>query len=126
MLTLNPYINRTLALSIAHIVRGILEGVFAQGQVYVLISRCTNPANFELLGLPPADLLEEVCAAWREAGLDFNACLRKCVTVTNEFEYVEGKEHILDKIAPKRKAANLVPVKNKKLAEILDPQELAF
>lgn len=52
------------------IVRGLLEGIFAQGQVYVLVSRVTDPRNFHLLGLPPIDMLEEVANAWRAAGLD--------------------------------------------------------
>jgi len=41
-------IHKTQALSIKHIVRGSLEGIFAVGQVYVLISRVTDPANLEL------------------------------------------------------------------------------
>ena len=49
-------IHKTQALSIKHIVRGSLEGIFAFGQVYVLISRVTDPANLELIGLPPKDL----------------------------------------------------------------------
>ena len=108
------------ALSIEHIVRGVLEGVFAQGQIYVLISRVTDPRNFELLGVPPIDLLEQVCMAWREAGLDMNECLRKCVTITNEFEYVEGQELLKNKIRPRNMKTNLVPVKNRTLAEILN------
>jgi len=103
-------------------VRGVLEGVFAQGQIYVLISRVTDPQNFQLLGVPPIDLLEEVAMAWREAGLDVVDCLRKCVTVTNEFEYVEGQDRIKDRIQPRKIDAKLVPVKNRKLTEILNPQ----
>jgi len=103
-------------------VRGVLEGVFAQGQIYVLISRVTDPKNFQLLGVPPIDLLETVVMAWREAGLDVVECLRKCVTVTNEFEYVEGRERIKDRIQPRTIDAKLVPVKNRKLADILNPQ----
>ena len=80
------------ALSIKHLVLGCLEGVFALGQVYVLFSRVTDPLHLALVGrhydvcsmshprshdapavfyvhiivrgLPPADLLEEVAAAW--------------------------------------------------------------
>ena len=63
-------IHKTQALSIMHIVRGLLEGIFAQGQFYVLVSRVTDPRNFHLLGLPPIDMLEEVADAWRAAGLD--------------------------------------------------------
>ena len=36
-------IHKTQALSIKHLVIGCLEGVFAMGQVYVLISRVTDP-----------------------------------------------------------------------------------
>ena len=86
------------------------------------MSRVTDPKNFQLLGVPPVDLLEDVALAWREAGLDVAECLRKCVTVTNEFEYVEGQERIKDRIRPRKIDAKLIPVKNRKLAEILNPQ----
>ena len=82
----------------------------------------TDPTHFQLLGVPPIDLLEEVALAWREAGLDIVECLRKCVTVTSEFEYVEGQERIKDRIRPKRIDAKLAPVKNRRLAEMLNPQ----
>jgi hypothetical protein len=58
--------------------------VFALGQVYVLASRCTDPQNFSLIGLPPKDLLEDVYAAWQRAGKDAEAVLRKNLTVTRE------------------------------------------
>ena len=40
---------------------GCLEGVFAFGQVYVLISRVTDPRNMCLLGLDERDLIL-ICA----------------------------------------------------------------
>ena len=43
-------VHKTQALSIKHIVRGCLEGVFAMGQVYVLFSRVTDPRHLELIG----------------------------------------------------------------------------
>ena len=43
--------------------RLLLPGVFALGQVYVLISRVTDPQNFYLLGVPPKDMLEDVASA---------------------------------------------------------------
>ena len=43
-------VHKTQALSIKHLVLGSLEGVFALGQVYVLISRVTDPLNFCLIG----------------------------------------------------------------------------
>ena len=36
------------ALSIRHLVLGCLEGVFAVGHVYVLVSRVADPSNFAL------------------------------------------------------------------------------
>eukprot|EP00973_Karenia_brevis_P047135 6541838-Karenia_brevis.AAC.1 len=53
-------VHKVHSLSMKDIVRGCLESVFAYGQLYVLVSRVADPANFELIGLPPADLLEEV------------------------------------------------------------------
>jgi hypothetical protein len=46
---LAPALGARKALSIRHTVYGCLEGVFAQGQVYVLVSRVTDPANFALV-----------------------------------------------------------------------------
>ena len=43
-------VHKTQALSIKHVVRGCLEGVFAMGQVYVLFSRVTDPRHLELIG----------------------------------------------------------------------------
>ena len=43
-------VHKTQALSIKHVVRGCLEGVFAMGQVYVLISRVVDPRHLELIG----------------------------------------------------------------------------
>ena len=113
-------IHKTQSLSIPHIVRGCLEGVFAQGQVYVLASRCTDPANFHLVGIPPADLLDDVKAAWAKAGLDVDECMRKAVSVTNEWTY--DKEAGL---RPRHQSERTVPMKHRTLADILDPQPKA-
>ena len=107
-------VHKTQALSIKHIVRGCLEGVFAVGQVYVLISRVTDPANFHLIGLPPKDLLPEVCAAWQRAGYDVVECLRLACDVTNEFKYVpDAGEHWADRLQPRFQSQTTVPVKHK-------------
>ena len=53
---------------------GCLEGVFALCQIYMLWSRVTNSKLFKAVGLPPADLLDEVAAEWSAAGHDMNAC----------------------------------------------------
>ena len=47
-----------------------MEGVFAMGQVYVLVSRVTDPSNFLLVGVPPKDLLEDIATALLARGVN--------------------------------------------------------
>ena len=65
-------IHKVQALTIRHVVNGCLEGVFAQGQIYVLNSRVTQQEHYRSIGIPPIDLLEDVAKAWQEAGIDVN------------------------------------------------------
>ena len=125
----------------------MLEGIFAQGQVYVLVSRVTDrcrinepsvlvlrsvrmstilfhldPRNFELLGIPPIDMLEDVAEAWRREGLDVAECLRRAVTITNDFVYEPEHASVLDRIQKRRSGHTRVPVRLRDLCEILNPQ----
>ena len=90
------------------------------GQAYVLVSRCTGPANFHLVGIMPRDLDHGVAAAWAKAGLNVEGCFRKAVPVTNEWIYdaVHGLQQ-------KRLSERIVPIKHRTLAETLDPQPRA-
>lgn len=54
-----------------------LEGCFAQGHVYVLVSRVTDPGNFALVGLPPYDLLDDLAKALAREGTGYRSGLRK-------------------------------------------------
>ena len=56
-------IHKVQSMTILHKVLGCLEGVFAHGQIYVLMSRVTDPEHFHAVGLPPADLLDDVAEA---------------------------------------------------------------
>ena len=56
-------IHKVQALTIRHDVNGCLEGKSALGQLYVLWSRVADPKLFNAVGLPPADLLDEVATA---------------------------------------------------------------
>ena len=103
-------VHKTQALSMPGKVRGSLEGVFAQGQVYVLFSRCTDPRNFELVGLPPCDILEDVFKAWMAAGLDAIECCRRCVSVTNEWVYTSEPNKLLDRFKPRFATERRIPV----------------
>ena len=80
---------------------------------------CTDPKNFELVGIPPADLLMEVVAAWTRAGLDAVEILRKSTELTREFVYDTAPEDIRDRIKPRFVNTKLVPVKNRTLGEVL-------
>ena len=59
----------TQALSIKHLVVRCLEGVFAMGQVRVLVPRCVDPASFLLCGVPPKGSLGDVTAALIAKGI---------------------------------------------------------
>ena len=114
-------IHKTQALSIKHIVAGCLEGVFALGQVYVLVSRVTDPRNFYLVGLPPRDLLEDIALAIARAGKDSEAFFKKNLSVTNEWVYDPEPTRLRDRIKVKSTSEKTVPLRHKTLAEILRP-----
>jgi hypothetical protein len=118
-------IHKTQALSLRHIVRGCLEGVFAFGQVYVLISRVTDPQNMQMVGLPPIDLLTKIFAGWKAAGYDPVQCLRRCATVTNDFVYHPNPSDLRDRFAPRFVRENTVHVVARELHEMLNPQPRA-
>ena len=90
-----------------------------------MISRVTDPRNFELLGLPPVDLLEDVADALREAGFDVVDCFRLATEVTSEWKYTPGKGEMRDRFTPQRASEFTIPVRARKLAEILNPQPRA-
>ena len=115
-------VHKTQALSIKHLVIGCLEGVFAMGQVYVLVSRCTDPANFLLCGVPPKDLLEDVAAALIARGIDVDKFLEDACSVTREWVYDKDKPHLRDRITVKFISEHSTPVKHRKLEETLNPQ----
>ena len=128
-LPLNPCyaltIHKTQALSIAHLVLGCLEGVFALGQVYVLFSRVTIPQNCQLVGIPPKDLIDEVADALRAAGFDVDTCFKRAAAVTGEWVYTPGDGPVSHRIVPKRSAERNIPLKCRTLAEVLTPQPQA-
>ena len=133
-------VHKTQALSIKHVVKGCLEaaghiekchgsnhkkhaqlcvqGVFAWGQVYVLISRVTDPENFQLVGIPPLDLVHDVRLALRAAGFDPDDVFTKGTAVSNEWQY----DPLQRKFSQKRISERTVPMTHRPLHEVLDPQ----
>ena len=91
-------VHKTQALSIKHLVLGCLEGVFALGQVYVLVSRVTDPKNFSLVGIPPRDLVEDLAQALLRAGIDVDAFFEKACQVSGEWKYDRSRARVLDRI----------------------------
>ena len=121
-------VHKVQALTMAGKVLGCLEGVFAHGQVYVLVSRVTDPRNFCLIGLPPADLLDDVAAAWAAHGLDVDACLATAADVTGDWEYTPAgapaaaTRNVRRRLTRREEVERRVPVRLRTLAEVLDPQ----
>ena len=122
-------IHKVQTLTIRHDVNGCLEGMFALGQLYVLWSRVTDPTLFHAVGLPPADLLDDVAAAaWNEAGLDVDDCFAKAAKVSGEWEYtaaadgVDKCRNVRARLKPVHQEERCVKLKLFMSPEILNPR----
>jgi len=83
----------------------------------------TDPRNFQLVGVPPKCMIEDVAAAWERAGLDVHACFRRAVSVTGEWLYDPSRE-VRSRITQKPRRSGFVQ-KYRDLAETLNPQPVA-
>ena len=101
---------------------GCLEGVFALGQVYVLISRVTDPKNFMLVGVPPKDLLEPIALELLVNGIDVDKYFEDVCSVTREWVYDKDAPRLKDRIKVKFNNEHSTPVKLRQIEEILNPQ----
>ena len=105
--------------------------MFALGQLYVLWSRVTDPTLFHAVGLPPADLLDDVAKAWAGAGLDVNVCFRAAVDVTGERSYTDAPTgvdpcvSVRSRLKQVRQEEARVKLQLFTLTEILNPQPRA-
>ena len=115
-------VHKTQALSIKHLVLGCLEGVFALGQVYVLVSRVTDPQNFSLVGIPPRDLVEDLAQALLREGIDVDSFFEKACQVSGEWKYDHSKARLVDRIEQKFSHERSVPLRFRTLGEWLNPQ----
>ncbi len=86
--------------------------------------RCTDPRDFELVGLPPKDLFEALAAALRSAGIDPDGAFDKCVRVSEEWLYDPVRpphQRFYQRYVRERS----VPMKHRTLDETLSPQPVA-
>ena len=101
-----------------------------QGQVYVLISRVTDPDNLELIGVPPKDLIDEIALALFAAGKDPDSVFTKCVEVgKTEWRYdLDARQYLQPHSNCFRQVYNknrTVPMVHRSLDECLNPQPIA-
>ena len=97
----------------------------------MLWSRVTDPKLFHAVGLPPADMFDEVAVGRSEAGLDVGACIAAAVSVTNEWEYtaaVAGADpchNVRARLKPVHQEERRVKLRLFTFSEILNPQPKA-
>ena len=123
-------VHKVQALTIPHIVRGCLEGIFAAGSLYVLISRVTDPQNLQFIGLPPAYLLDEVAEEVLRRGHNVNAYFKAACSVPGEWVYdsaIDGRapeaaRGVRARLRPRLEQRRQIPLKLRTLAEMLQPQ----
>lgn len=73
------------------------------------------------------DILDDVCRAWGQQGLDVAECLRQATSVTNEWVYTPSVHgDIRSRITRRVQKETTVPVELKNLAEIIDAQPRAL
>ena len=87
----------------------------------------TDPANFALVGLPPFDILDDLAAALRAAGLDIDSVFENAVKASGEFIYDPCRSGGLkQRFAQQFQKERTVPIIWRSLAASLNPQPLAF
>ena len=86
----------------------------------------TDPNNFELLGLPPKDLVSSLAVALRRAGYDYDEVFQRCIAVSNEWNYnATSSPNVAERFSQKYMRQRSVPMAHKTLEEILNPQPVA-
>ena len=85
----------------------------------LLSTGVTDPRNFELIGVPPIDLLPEVLDALIAQGLDAAEIFRNSVEITRQFLYDPAADDIRDRFKPRWTSRKTLPVVNRTLAQML-------
>ena len=88
--------------------------------------RGTDPVNFELLGLPPKDIVSSLAVALRRAGYDYDEVFQRCIGVSNEWNYnPTSSSNVAERFSQKYIRQRSVPMQHKALEEVLNPQPVA-
>ena len=101
------------------------QGIFAQGQLYVLVSRVADPQHFVLIGVPPRDLAADVARAVYAKGLGVDEFYRRACSVTNGWQYTHTATNaFVDRIQQRKfkQDDKAVPLTFRDLGGCLDPQ----
>lgn len=86
----------------------------------------TDPKNFELVGVPPKDIVSSLAVALRRAGYDYDEVFQRCIAVSNEWCYnATGSSNLADRFSQKYIRERTVPMTHKTLEEVLNPQPVA-
>ena len=94
--------------------------------MYVRAPLGTDPMNFELLGLPPKDLVSSLAVALRSAGYDYDEIFERCTAISNEWNYnATSTSNVAERFSQKYIRQRSVPMTHKTLEEILNPQPVA-
>ena len=71
------------------------------------------------------DLMEDIAAALKAVGFDADANFKRACSVTGEWVYTPGEGPVKDRFKPKWNSERTIPLKNKQLSEVLNPQPKA-
>ena len=94
--------------------------------IYLPYPRGTDPKNFELVGLPPKDIVSSLAVALRRAGYDYDEVFQRCIGVSNEWNYnPTSSSNVAERFSQKYIRQRSVPMTHKTLEEVLSPQPVA-
>ncbi len=87
------------------------------------------PRHLLRIGVPPKDLIDDIAAALRRAGVDFDGVFTKCVEVSTEWEYDMNNPQNKppsERFSQKYIRDRQVQMVHKSREEVLNPQPIAW
>ena len=75
--------------------------------------------DFELVGVPPKDLVSSLAVALRRAGYDYDEVFQRCIGVSNEWNYnPTSSSNVVERFSQKYIRQRSVPMTHKTLEEV--------